>query len=525
MAVRTTVVWCPDWPVVAAGLSSDAPAAVVRANRVVACSATARAWGVARGQRRREAQGRCPGLELLADDPARDARAYEAVLAAVETVSPLVELSRPGTCALATRGPSRYHGGDEAMMAVLGERVAAVLDGRGEVRVGTADGSFAATLAARRVDPAERLVPPGGTPAFLAPLRVTALARTDPSRGGLVDVLERLGLRTLGAFAALPRPDVLARFGPEGERAHRLACGDDARPPDARPVPPGFAVEAALDPPVDRVDRAAFVAKALADELHERLDRVGLACTLLVVAAETEHGERLERRWRHEGELSAGAVADRVRWQLDGWLTGSAPTRPTGGLVRLALLPEEVVPAAGRQLSFWGGRSVEGERAGRALDRLRGLLGPDAVLVPEWRGGRDPDARIALVPVAAVDLSVPRPATDPAWVTAPWPGGIPPPSPARVLADPIPARVVDRRGEPVAVSGRGVVSAEPDRVAVAAGRWEDVTAWAGPWPAEERWWDPGATRRRARFQVITEQAEARLLVLEGGRWWVEAVYA
>lgn len=517
--VRTTVVWCPDWPVVAAGLAPDVPAAVVHANRVVACSAAARAEGVTRGQRRREAQARCPDVVVLAHDPARDARAFEPVVTAVETVTPLVELTRPGTCAFATRGPSRYHGGDGPMMARVAEAVAAVLGARGEVRVGTADGPFAAALAARRSDPAERLVGPGGSPAFLAPLPVAALDRPE-----LVDVLERLGLRTLGAFAALPHRDVLARFGPDGAVAHRLAAGADARPPDARPVPPGLSVTVELDPPVDRVDRAAFVAKSLADELGDRLDGVGLACALLVISAETEHGERLERRWRHEGALGAGAIADRVRWQLDGWLSASAASRPTGGLARLTLAPEEVRAATGRQLGFWGGGSAEAERAARALDRVVAHLGPDAVLVPEWRGGRDPGDRVGLVPVGAVDLTAPRPASDPSWVGAPWPAQVPAPSPARVHPEPVPARVVDARGEPVAVTGRGTCSAPPDRVAVGRGRWADVTAWAGPWPVEERWWDPESARRRARFQVVTE-AGAWLLALEGGRWWAEAEYA
>jgi protein ImuB len=92
---------------------------------------------------------------------------------------------------------------------------------------------------------------------------VAALERPD-----LVDVLERLGLRTLGAVAALPAADLVARFGLEGQGAHRLAAGLDERPPDARRPPPDLAVQAELDPPAERVDTAAFVGKALADELR-----------------------------------------------------------------------------------------------------------------------------------------------------------------------------------------------------------------------------------------------------------------
>jgi protein ImuB len=526
-AVRTTVVWCPDWPVVAAGVRPDEPGAVLHANRVVAASPAARAQGVLRGQRRREAQSRCPELAVHDLDPTRDAREFEPVVAAIERFTPLIEITRPGVCAVATRGPSRYHGGDAALMALLEAAVGEVVGDRGEVRVGTADGPFAAGIAARRRRPVDRLVPPGGSPAFLAPLPVALLDRPD-----LVDVLERLGLHTLGRFAGLPAADVLARFGPDGGAAHRLAAGFDERPPDARPVPPSFEVSTELDPPVERVDQAAFVAKALAAELHDRLEGMGLACSLLAIRAGTEHGEVLERRWRHEGALSVGAIADRVRWQLDGWLSGSAAARPTGGLDRLVLVPEEVRAASGRQLGFWGGQSAEGERAARALARVEALLGPEAVRVPEWRGGRDPAGQVALVPAAAVDLDGPRPATDPSWVEAPWPGQLPSPSPATVFADaPRSAQVVDADGRPVGVSGRGSVSAPPARVGIRRpGRedrepeWHEVVAWAGPWPVEERWWDAETHRRRARFQVVTADGAARLLVLEAGRWVVEALY-
>src|SRR5581483_5311824 len=49
------------------------------------------------------------------------------------------------------------------------------------------------------------------------------------------------------------------------------------------------------------------------------------------------------------------ALAERVRWQLDGWLSDAKPHGPTAGLTLLRLAPEEVLPDEGRQLGFWGG--------------------------------------------------------------------------------------------------------------------------------------------------------------------------
>ena len=489
--VRTLVVWCPDWPVVAAGLCS-VPSAVLAAGRVVACSAVARAEGVARGLRRRQAEARCPGLAVVDHDPAADARAFEPVVVAVEAFTPEVEIVRPGVCAVATRGPSRYFGGDDALVGLVAAAVERALpEGAPACRVGVADGPFAAERAAR----GGVVVPVGASAAFLAGFPVSTLGDVD-----LADLLVRLGIRTLGQLAELPAPAVLARFGPAGAAAHRLARGLDERPLSARVPPLDLTVVAELDPPADRLETAAFVAKGLADRLHEGLTVQGLAATRVLVEAEWEHGERMGRRWRLDSNGGRGpaALAERVRWQLDGWMT-SVAERPSGGLTLLRLVPEEVRPDDGRQLGFWGGDRAAAERVARALARVQGMLGPESVVTAMPAGGRSPAEQVRLVPWGE------RPPASVA-VEPPWPGRIPSPLPATVHPVPVPAEVADTQ------------------LSVAGGRWSAVTAWAGPWPVDERWWDDAAHRRRARWQVITAEGTAHLLSQEGDRWEVEATY-
>ncbi|TDB69634.1 DNA polymerase Y family protein [Micromonospora sp. KC723] len=560
--VRTLLLWCPDWPVIAAeivdGVPATGPVAVLHANRVVACSAQARAEGVRRGLRRREAQGRCPRLTVVDHDPGRDARAFEPVVAAVEEVVAGVEVVRPGACALAARGPARYLGGEEAAAERIVEQVAQAC--AVESQVGIADGVFAAGLAAR----SGRIVPPGGTPPFLAGLPVEALGRP-----ALADLLRRLGVRTLGDFATLPAGDVLARFGFDGALAHRLAGGRDDRPLAVRQPPVDLAVTADHDEPLDRVDVAAFAARALAERLHDRLAAHGLACTRLGIEAVTAHGQELHRVWRHDGLLTAAAIADRVRWQLDGWLSGSTgragarPARPTAGIVRLRLVPDGVLARSGLQPGLWGEAGEERERAHRALSRVQGILGPEAVVTAVLGGGRSPadqtrlvpwgDERLPARPGAAGGLApapgeragavgrageagVARPAGGPGGavevrrapgggnVVPPWPGRLPPPSPAVVLPSPLAASVHDVAGEPVVVSARLVVSAAPARLTVGTAAPVEIVGWAGPWPVDERWWAPAEARRRARFQVCLADGAALLLAVEAGRWLVEAIY-
>lgn len=592
---RTLVVLCADWPIRAArdlldhggngtvdgDRSGDPrPVAVWSHRGIVAADPAARAAGVRVGLRRREAQGRCPELELIPADPARDARCFDPVMAALGAFTPQVEIVEPGCAALATRGPSRYFGGDEALADRILRAVEEVLTpsggstvrsgsddpGPSPVRVGVADGPFIAHLAALGAAPGHaHIVAPGDTASFVAPIPVTALTRLVDDPDVLV-TWRRLGLRTLGQVAALPTAAVAGRFGTAGLRLHRLARGDDPTASAPTPIPTDVDATVDFDPPEHRADAVAFTARAAADDFVDRLGRLGLSCAQVVVTLSTDHAEECRRRWRLDGPArsaegtrpTAVLVAERVRWQTDGWLSGPAGKRPSAGIVRMVLSPGEVRAAHGTQAGFWGGASANDQRAAHAIARLEALAGPDAVCVVEPRGGRDPTDDAALVPTAGIDLTS-RGRTSPpgvlragpgdprAAVTAtgartavndhrrtpepPWPGRLPSPSPTLVVGRPHPIGITDADGVAVEVDGRG----EPDRAPALVHFTDDprrpgrdapvaITAWAGPWPVEERWWDPERHRRHARLQLVTADGAALLVVRRNRRWWLTARY-
>jgi len=540
-SLRSLAVEVADFPAVALARPAEVPVAVLRANRVVAASSAARAQGVVVGLRRREAQSRCPSLELHPHEDVAGAAEPEPALQALEDLAPRIEVVRPGRCVVPTRGPSRYHGGDRALAGLVWERVRDSLDGPAVIGVGVADGPRSAQVTAfeaTRVG-GPVVVPPGATAEHLAPLPVGILEQVldpgpgrSPGRRGapvgerLTDLLRRLGVRTVGHLAALPAPDVSARFGALGRAAHQVATGAESVAADVVDAPADLAVVHPVDPPADRVDQVAFVAKVLADQFDARLGGRGLACTRVLIRIDTVDGEQLERLWRHEGALTPGAIAQRVRWQLDGWLRFRRRAGLVeGGVCRLELVPDQVVVDAGRQLGLWGGSDDATERALRSAARLQGQLGVDAVLVPEWVGGRSPSERIRLVPLEGVDLAgrAPPPA-------APWPGSLPAPSPSRIWSSPPMVQVVDAHGGPVRVSGRGHLSAVPVHCCLDGRIWSSVRSWAGPWCSDERWWDATAHRRRARIQVVLDDGgdhlsgTGHLLVLEAGTWWLEATY-
>lgn len=524
---RLVTVWCAEWAMVAAGVSLDRPAAVFRANRVIARTPAAAAAGVRSDARRRSAQAACPELLIVDHDPDREARQFEPVVRAVADMAPRLEIVEPGWLCLAARGPSRYFGGDEKMAERMMELVVDALDDVAGVGVGVADGRSASAIAARRAVAGRQscrrgtvVVPPGGSRQFVDPLPVGWLRELGEIDAELVDLFVRLGLTTLGQLATLDGGDVLARFGVEGLHAHRLAGGDDMRPTSAADPPPEWWVEEPFLEPVEQLDTVVFVAKRLADDLGAQLADDGLVCVRLVVIVETEHGERNERAWYRGTGMSPPAMVERVRWQLEGW--ASQPGGLSGGIVLIRLVPDEVRSDDGDQVRLWGGRSQADHDATRAIVRLSALAGEESVTVPMWAGGRLPLERYRMVPAASVDLDDPSERLDRG--DGPWPGGLPAPSPSVVPEQPVPVVVLDRSGQPVSVSGRGEVSAEPV-VLVVGSRHHGISAWAGPWPVEQRWWASGRARRIARFQVLTEQGLAHLVGVEQQRWVILATYS
>lgn len=516
--------WCPDWPVTAARMTSeapgDAPVAVVTANHVVACSVVARDFGVRRGMRRREAQSRCPDLVVLPRDETAEARCFEPVIVAVEALVPAVEVMRPGLAAVGVRGPVRHFDGELALVDALWQAVGWLTEDA--CQIGVADGAFAAEQAARR----GVIVPAGKSAEFLADFPVTTLSAFGNS--DLVDLLQRLGIHTLGGFAALSVRDVVMRFGPAGAWAHRQSGGRDDRPIVVREPPAECTVTVELETPVDRVDIVAFSARSAAERFIADLAARGLSCACFELEAFTDNGEAMSRRWRHPGVLTAPDVVDRIRWQLEGWLhgtqggSGMEAQRPTAGITRLRFVPIETVPSGTHQQALWGGAGASGERAHRALARVQTMLGLGSVVVPVACGGRGPLDRTQLVPWGEDRTAAHEPAQ-------PWPGRLPSPAPSVLIDPPSPVQVLDEGGQPVVITERGAVLRAPARLGVGNEAPVAVTSWAGPWPVDERWWDPASSVRVARLQLVDVRGRAYLVAGEmtgdaGPQWALEGVY-
>lgn len=551
MSARVTVLWFPDWPVYAIGRAKGwgvlKPAAIIADHKVLACNAAARRAGVAQGMKQRHALATCPQLLVSEDDPAQQAAVHEDVLVALEEVTAGVETLRPGLLAFPMDSLAKYYGSEDVAVELL---LDAAVRLEADCLAGTADDVVTAVWAAR----AGRNVEPGGGARFVSGLPVEVLV-SESSLGEpreLVDLLRQLGVRTLKQFASLPRADVSARFGAEAVEWHRVACGEVERDVAPRRDVPAIEVRRDMDDPIARTETAAFVARQVATRLHAELFAAGDACLRLAVRAylspppNYEGPTVIERVWRCREPLTEEETAQRVRWQLDGWITrlrsGDAGRKAADdgelvdvdwlgasvGVSAIELVPVETIPAGRVEMALWGGPD-EGIRAARAAaGRAQALIGVQKVLRPVHRGGRAVAGRVVMVPYGDED-----PETVTALPTTSWKGELLFPLPSLVGAgsggvqNPSPAhpaakmQVVDEHDEPVCVTGRGLLSGQPAYVVWGVRRLR-VTGWAGPWPVDEGWWAQG--KRYARLQVSTDEPGAYLLVCRGSEWRIEATY-
>ena len=352
-------------------------------------SGPAEAYGIVRGMRLGEAMSRCPGLRLVAPDPEGVRSLWGAVLDRLEGIGAQVESDHAGAAFFGAEGLHGLHGGD------LGGVLAAARRALGPgVRFGAAPSRFASHAAAlqarprRRGRPSGHPAPPGAVLVeaaavrdFLAPLPV-ALLRTRPELHALPDVLERLGIRTLGEFASLPSRAVAERFGHPGLLALDLSRGRDTPLEPRRPFEP---VVERLDLPEaasgQQLERALelLIARVLARRERRGRSLRGLAVSARFVAGGT---------WRTSVTLRhASADPARIRIPLAQRLAElPAPSES------LALEVEAFGPPAqdqGRLLDE--ADAVRRTRLGEAVRQARQAAGADAALrVLDV----DPDSRI-----------------------------------------------------------------------------------------------------------------------------------
>ncbi|HET7755552.1 MAG TPA: DNA polymerase Y family protein [Anaeromyxobacteraceae bacterium] len=286
----------------------ERPVAIAREGRIVACEPLARSMGVRCGDSTVQATASCAQLEVILQDDVADRALLVGLAEALMSLSPVVELALPDTllvdASAAAVVTNRAGTEGEALLARRAVDVAADMGLHARVAVATGRGPARALA---RHGAGDRPIPSAETRAALAKLPLAALELP----AAMAERIAGLGLRDVGALAALPAETLAHRFGPAGLAAARLASGDDPSPlvpyvPEALPLE-----ELDLEAPVETAEPLLFGLKRVCDRLAARLAGRGVGTCRLVLRL------RLDPRGEVEVPVAlASPSASTSRWML-----------------------------------------------------------------------------------------------------------------------------------------------------------------------------------------------------------------
>ncbi len=465
---------------------------------VVAATPDAAAGGIRPGMSATEAATRVPDLVLRSADPAAEQAAAGALLDVAWATSPRVEVQEPGSVGLDLGGLGPLFGAERR----IGERLADAGDAVGlPVHVGVGGTRMLARLAAR-AGGGLLVVAAGAEEAFLAP-RPLGLLDPEPA---LALALERWGIGTLGALAALPTAALLARLGPAAVRLQA-----EARGADAGPFVPHLPVEPCrealtLDWEIPALPALAFVLDRLLARLSARLALREAGAAALRLTLRLADGGEHEHRLGLAAPIRDGRTLGRLlRAELE-------PLRLPAPVVAVAV-EAEPAPLAPLQVDLFAPPRPSPRELGEILGRLAALVGADRVGAPVAPDTHRPDAAL-MGPFPGAELARdgpagPAPVPPAAGARPPWVTGAA--LVRRRLTPPRPARVECRDGRPVRIEAAGLRGA--------------VVAAAGPWPSAGEWWAETAWAREE-WDVALPDGVACRLARDGttSAWTVDAVY-
>ncbi len=490
--------WLPRWPTDRLRrrqpIPSDRPLVAVaelggRA-LVTAADALAAAGGILPGSSLADARALLPGLAVLPADPAGDAAELARLADWCGRYSPLVALDGADGLWIDITGAAHLFGGEEALIADLRHRLAALGH---DARAAIADTPGAAWAMARFAGTPEAILPPGRLAAALAELPVASL-RLPPA---MAAELERLGLRRIADLYPLPRASLARRFGLlPGERLDQ-ALGRAEEPISPRLPAPAHVVRRLLPEPILEADGIAAVLQRLLGRLCEELAEAGQGARRLDLHCYRVDGRVIRlsvgtSRPAREPRALARLFAERLD-RID----------PGFGIEAMALAAARVEAMSDLQLVLdREGRVGRGGKAGREsdpllasfVDRLGNRLGFSRIARAIPRESHLPERAVSRL---ALDAEAP---------------------PARWPDDPGPLRLF---GRPEQVEADG----DPPETFLWRRRRHRILKAEGPARIAPEWWRGPAGDLRDYWRLEDEEGHRFWLYGQAGSWYLHGLFA
>jgi protein ImuB len=291
---------------------------------VVAANPAAFAAGIQLGMTKAQV-AQFSNVQICMRSEAQEKAAHAALLDVAWSVSPRIEDSAPDTVVLDLEGLNGLFGPDENIARELKQRVAAI--GLAS-RVAVAANMEVAIHAARGFS-GITIIPAGEERRRLGALPVGALA----TEAETLEILDRWGVETLQALAALPVLQLSERLGQEGVRLSELARGVRQRSLVLAQASTSFAEEMELDDAVEELEPLSFLLGRLLDQLCARLEARALAVRAVRIRFE------LQPSFENDFQTLKGDVRKKPEVKhFDKLLTLPVPMRNAKTLLKLLRL-------------------------------------------------------------------------------------------------------------------------------------------------------------------------------------------
>jgi protein ImuB len=504
---RLAALFVPRFPLAARLRSEpdlkDEAVAVFQGNgnaaRVVAATRRARKAGVRAGMSLPQARALLPKLTARARDETCERVAQESLLEIAESFSPRIEDAGEGVVYLELTGLERHFPGESPEDDLGHALTVATAKANLPAWIGIASSKLAARVAAEQPN-SPTVVPAGEEASFLAPLPLNRLS----AETGVLETLQRWGIRSVGDFARLSKNEIVSRLGDAGQELHERARGLDPHPLIPYQPPPAFEEGMELEWPLVALEPFLFIARAALERLCRRLEQRGLACARL------DLGLALDPDGHHQRSLQLPAPTLEVKTlltllRLD--LEDKPPGAPATGFTLVAY-PDRPREA---QLSLFGPAALSPDKLATTMARLFTLLGSDRIGSPRTVDGHRPE-RSTLVEY----LPPPPPKIRP----EPRQGrGL---LSVRVLRPPVPIEVICKKSDLHPVEIAAVVREGSAKRPRLAGR---IKVASGPWTLEEGWWWEQPVERDYWDVELADGGLYRIFrQRQSGDWFADGIY-
>ena len=400
---------------------------------------------------------------------------WEAILEALDAVSPLVEDGGDGLAYLEMHG---IEGTPERWFAAA----AAALTGTPAFALGIGPNKFVARAAA--LTGGRTITTQREARTLLAPLPLALLELDEDVERRL----QLLGITTLGELAALPHGPFVRRFGPQAAAWHDRGRGIDDRPfvPRARSI----RIERTLfgEGSAACEEQILFALRTLVAQIGADVTAAGKRCGRLTLALECENGDVHDVPTTiAQPTAQANILFDLVRARLEGIQLAA----PVVGL----RLSAERLEDGGVSLSLFAQRDPDPQALGVALARIEAALGTRALRAKIVEGNR-PESQVAYEPFTVAPPQTVQPAVSLATFTA------------------LQYRLLELREIDVVTEAHvpRFVGTPP----------QPVVHVCGPWRVDETWWD--APLRRDDYDVLLDDGSLYRIAHRDGRWYLCGVY-